>query len=203
MRYTSLLLVLVCVIVFVVQMLVSGFTNMFLLDSSIIWQRPWTLITAVFLHGSPEHLVFNMFALALFGFILENIIGTKRFLIIFFAGGIIAGIGSIFFYSASLGASGAIFAVIGMLAVIRYKMSVWVFGVPMPMAVAAGIWAIADIVGVFYPSDVANIAHLSGLVFGIVYGFYIKKWIKSENKKERTKILSDKELEQWENEYLK
>ena len=83
-------------------------------------------------------------------------------------------------------------------------MSVWVFGVPMPMALAAGAWAIADIIGVFYPSDVANIAHLSGLGFGIVYGFYIRKLIRPEHEEERNKkLLSDKKLEKWEDEYLK
>ena len=179
-------------------------TDSFLLDSSVVLQKPWTLITAIFIHASLEHIVFNMFALALFGFILENIIGTKRFLIIFFIGGIMASIGSAMFYPTSLGASGAIFAAIGTLAVIRYKMSVWVFGVPMPMALAAGAWAIADIIGVFYPSDVANIAHLSGLGFGIAYGFYIRKLIRPEHEEERNKkLLSDKKLEKWEDEYLK
>ena len=203
MKYTSLLLVLACVAVFILQMLFS-ITDSFLLDSSVVLQKPWTLITAIFIHASLEHIVFNMFALALFGFILENIIGTKRFLIIFFIGGIMASIGSAMFYPTSLGASGAIFAAIGTLAVIRYKMSVWVFGVPMPMALAAGAWAIADIIGVFYPSDVANIAHLSGLGFGIAYGFYIRKLIRPEHEKERNKkLLSDKKLEKWEDEYLK
>ena len=201
MKITSLLLVIICIVVFVIQIMFPVVTNIFLLDSSSVLSEPWTLITSIFIHGGFEHLVFNMFALGLFGFILENIIGSKKFLAVFFIGGLFSSIVSIFFYSASLGASGAIFSVIGVLAVIRYRMIVWFFGVPMPMAIAAAFWAIVDIVGVFYPSNTANMAHLAGLFFGLVLSYFLREYM--DKGKKRKKALSDEDIDKWEDSYMR
>ena len=54
--------------------------------------RPWQYITYMFMHGSIEHIFFNMFALWMFGYILENIWGTRRFLIFYLLCGIGAGL---------------------------------------------------------------------------------------------------------------
>jgi len=54
--------------------------------------RPWQLFTYLFMHGSWLHLISNMFALWMFGSILENNWGTKRFLLFYFICGIGAGI---------------------------------------------------------------------------------------------------------------
>jgi membrane associated rhomboid family serine protease len=54
--------------------------------------RPWQFITYMFLHGNFGHLFFNMFALWMFGYALENIWGPKRFLIYYFVTGIGAGL---------------------------------------------------------------------------------------------------------------
>lgn len=60
------------------------------------WQaeafRPWQLITYMFMHGNISHVFFNMFALWMFGSILEQSLGTKRFLIYYMVTGIGAGI---------------------------------------------------------------------------------------------------------------
>lgn len=202
MRYASLVLVVICVVVFGLQYFVAGFTESFVLDSSLVLKEPWRLVTSVFLHGSLEHLIFNMFALALFGFILENTIDTKKFLLLFFIGGFFASISSAMFYPASLGASGAIFAVIGTLAVVRYRMTVWFFAIPMPMFVAAVLWGITDIVGVFYPSTVANFAHLAGLAFGLIFAYFVREYIDKPNKKKK-KVLSDEEIDEWEDFYFR
>jgi len=54
--------------------------------------KPWQLVTHLFLHGSVMHLIANMFALWMFGSILENLWGPKRFLTFYFLCGIGAGI---------------------------------------------------------------------------------------------------------------
>lgn len=54
--------------------------------------RPWQYITYMFMHGSFEHIFFNMFALWMFGYILENYWGTRRFLIFYLLCGIGAGL---------------------------------------------------------------------------------------------------------------
>lgn len=198
--YIPLLLVAVNFAVFALQYLVPGLTESFLLDSSAVAERPWILVTSMFLHGSHAHLIGNMFALALFGLMLENIIGSRKFLAVYFAAGIISGIAAAFFYDSTLGASGAIFGVLGMLAALRPKMIVWTYGVPLPMIAAAGLWLLLDILGVFYPTNVANMAHIAGLALGAAIGAASKQ--KDWSRPKRKKTMSDEEFEEWEEEYF-
>lgn len=50
--------------------------------------KPWQIITYMFMHGSWSHLLFNMFALWMFGYVIENVLGSRRFLIFYFVCGI-------------------------------------------------------------------------------------------------------------------
>ena len=68
----------ICIAAFIAQRAIPGFTEQFVLVSAEVVGRPWTLITAIFLHGDLQHLLFNMFALVLFGMILESIVGRKK-----------------------------------------------------------------------------------------------------------------------------
>ncbi|MDD5098693.1 MAG: rhomboid family intramembrane serine protease, partial [Candidatus Pacebacteria bacterium] len=129
----------VCVAVFILQTLFSGFTDLFVLNSQSYWEF-WRFLTAIFLHSSLIHLIYNLFALLLFGSIVERLVGEKRFLIIFFVSGVLANLVSVSFYPSSLGASGAIFGVIGALIIIRPTMAVFAFGLPMPMFLAGILW---------------------------------------------------------------
>ena len=72
------------VLVFMAQILISGFTDLFVLNSKVTTGEVWRFLTSVFLHGGLGHLVYNLFALVLFGSILERLIGSKKFLIVFF-----------------------------------------------------------------------------------------------------------------------
>ncbi len=187
--------------IFVVQNIIPGFTDTFVLDSSRVSSEPYLLVTSIFLHGSAEHLLSNLFALGLFGSILESIIGIRKFFLIFFSTGIIASIAAALFYASSLGASGAIFGVLGVLTALRPKMMVWTYGVPMPMFIAAGFWLILDLAGVFYPSSIANTAHIAGLISGVVVGLAIRKQY-SQGISRKEKILAKEELDKWEKEYM-
>jgi membrane associated rhomboid family serine protease len=181
--FYSVILGIFLVIIFLIQLSVPGFTELFLLNQQAFYQY-WRFVTAIFLHGSTAHLLYNLFALVFFGFILENIIGSKKFLTIFFIAGILANIVSVNFYTASLGASGAIMGVIGALAAIKPFMMVWAFGLILPMALAAGLWIVGDILGIFVPDGVGNIAHLAGIAIGIIIGvsFRVKRRKKSRKK---------------------
>ncbi len=167
-------MVAICVFVFILQIMFPFIEENFVLYSSRVMEEPWMLITSMFLHGGFSHLFFNMFALGLFGFILEGIIGSKKFITIYIVSGTIAGIGAAIFYPAALGASGAIYGILGTLAVLRPRMRVWVWMVPMPMYIAAIFWALMDLAGMFAPSGTANAAHLFGLGAGVIAGFYLK-----------------------------
>ncbi len=65
--------------------------------------RPWQYVTYMFMHGSFEHIFFNMFALWMFGYILENFWGTKRFVIFY----LLCGIGAGLVHSAVIGLTSA------------------------------------------------------------------------------------------------
>jgi len=203
MRYVSLYLVSAIIAVFIFQQADPSITDSFKLVSADVWARPWILVTHIFAHSGMLHLLYNALGLALFGTILEKKIGSKRFLILFFASGIAAGIASAFFYPASLGASGAVFGIIGALAVLMPMMVVWVSYLPMPMFAAAAFWAAGDLMGFIIPSNVANAAHLAGLAFGLLAGFILRGRKPLFPKKAKNQpALTKAEIEQWEEEYM-
>lgn len=193
----------VCIVVFILQALFPFITESFALVSAEVLARPWIILTHIFLHGSMEHLLYNMFALALFGSILEKIISSKSFLILFFVSGLSAGIGSAIFYPASIGASGAIFGILGCLTVLRPRMTVWVGMVPMPLAFAAVVWAAGDLIGMFAPSQIANAAHLFGLGFGLIVGLKMRKRFGEIKIKRSKSEINETQIREWEDEWMK
>ncbi len=64
-------------------MFVNGFTDLFVLDGNSFSQI-WRFVSAIFLHSGVSHILYNLFELALFGSILEKLVGAKTFLLIFF-----------------------------------------------------------------------------------------------------------------------
>ena len=144
----------------------------------------WTWIISVFSHGSPMHLLFNGIALYFFGPIVERQIGSRKFAVLFLASGVIAGLGQVGLgivtgeQVAVLGASGAILAIMGVLAITAPELKVLLFFfIPMSIRTLAilfaafSIFAVAD-GGIF--SGVAHFAHLVGLVIGLWYGTRVK-----------------------------
>ena len=93
----------------------------------------YRLFTAMFLHAGPIHIFFNMYALYLFGSILEPLFGHRRFAIIYLLGGLTGSALSVIlgdpnpplaqtvFAGASVGASGAVFAIFGAEMVFIYR----------------------------------------------------------------------------------
>ncbi len=165
-------------ICFVLQMLIPNFTETFYLDPlHLMW---WMPITSIFLHGGFLHLFLNCYALWMFGPLLEQHIGRTRFLMLFFLGGLA---GSAFYELAilmhispavpALGASGAIYAVLGAVAVLFPRLTVALFGIiPLSMRQAALLWVAFEVFGTFDPSSgIASTAHLGGLALGFVWGW--------------------------------
>ncbi len=172
-------IILVNVVVFILQVVLKdSFTESFILVSADVWSRPWILLTSMFLHGSVTHLLFNMYALFIFGLLLEQRIGRNRFLFIYFASGILAAVASTFFYDRALGASGAIMGMLGVTIMLMPDLKVlFFFIIPMSLRTAGIIFALIDLLGVFGIGihGIANIAHLVGLGCGLAYGYYLLK----------------------------
>jgi len=165
------------IVVFILQIVLgTGFTELFLLDSSRLLFEPWRLVTSMFLHGDLNHLFFNMYGLFLFGSFLEPKIGSKRFLWVYLCSGLLAGLLGSFVYARALGASGALMGIIGLMIIVMPQLRLlFFFVIPMPLWVAGVIWVAIDTVGIFIPNGVANIAHLVGMAAGLGYGLYMKK----------------------------
>ncbi len=193
--------------IFLLQVLFPRFTDLFILNA-LSWSEPWRFATSIFLHGGVVHLLYNLLALIVFGSIVERLIGRARFLIIFIITGVLANLVSVNFYSSSLGASGAIFGVIGALIILRPSMMVWAFGLPMPVFIAGLLWAAGDILGAYgflmgNPiSNTGNIAHLSGMIFGFIFGALFRRIVERQKKKINVS-LDENEVRNWEDVYLK
>jgi len=138
--------------------------------------RPWTIVTNLFVHSGLWHIIANMLTLYFFGSYLSRLIGRSKFLIVYFGGGIL---GNILFvllappFSIAVGASGAIFALGGVLSVMRPKLRVFIF--PIPVAIPLWVAVIGGFLIISLFPHVAWQAHLGGLVFGLIAGYFLKK----------------------------
>jgi len=206
-KFYFLWLSLICIGMFILQNLpgIPGFTNVFVLNSKAIDSfQIWRFVSAIFLHGSLVHLIYNLFALLLFGFILEKLIGSRRFLILFLVSGVIANVVAVNFYNSSLGASGAIYGILGAIVILRPMMLVWAFGLMMPMFIAGILWVVGDIMGVFGFGNegVGNIAHLGGIFVGLLYGLVLRFGSgRKVNRMEKVEV-PEEYIGEWERVYM-
>jgi len=142
--------------------------------------QPWTIVTNLFVHGGIWHLLFNMLTFYFFGSFLSRLVGTRAFLIIYFFGGIL---GNVFFmllgspFAIVIGASGAIFALGGALAVLTPRLRVFVFPIPAPIPLWAAV--LGGFVIMFFVSGVAWQGHLGGLVFGLIAGLVLRRGVRT------------------------
>ena len=101
------------------------FADWALIGAAISVEGDWyRLVTAMFLHGSLLHLAFNMLALYWLGTIVEQALGSLRFVLVYFAAGLAGSAGALLFtdpFTPTVGASGAIYGIMGALLVLEYR----------------------------------------------------------------------------------
>jgi rhomboid protease GluP len=138
----------------------------------------WRLVTSMFLHGGLLHIAFNMFALWQVGRLVERMFGSARFLGLYMIAGVCGSLASVLWnpHVNSVGASGAIFGIIGgLLAFIRRPDS----GVP-PTIVKdlrgslSGFLLFNIAAGLVYPHT-DNAAHIGGLAGGYLAGLLLAR----------------------------
>jgi rhomboid protease GluP len=136
------------------------------LNSAIIAGQWWRLVTPMFLHADFFHILFNMFALVIWGRQLEALMGRTRYAAIYFLSGILGCAASFAFSnSLSVGASGAIFGLFGALLYFRRQhreIFNAVFGVQ--VLVIIGI----NIANGFLVPNIDNFGHLGGMAGGFI-----------------------------------
>ncbi len=144
-------------------------------DNDLILQgQYWRFVTPIFLHANLLHLGLNMLNLAVLGVFLERLVGHIRFLLIYVTTGIVSIIASFYFMpqEISVGASGAIFGLVGTYSVfvLMHRRAFRKGGIP------ALLWLIIVIAGNlsigFFVPNVDNYAHLGGLLSGCLLGWW-------------------------------
>jgi membrane associated rhomboid family serine protease len=123
----------------------------------------WRLMSAAFLHYGVIHLALNMLALYWFGRVLENVIGSLRFLLLYVACGLAGSAGALYLTpnSPTVGASGAIFGVLGALLVLERRGAIQSGGQILALIVL-------NLVLTFSLSGISIGGHIGGLVAGVV-----------------------------------
>lgn len=167
----------------------------------------YQLFTYMFMHGGWEHIIFNMFALWMFGCVVERVWGPRKFLFYYITCGIGAGLfqeaaqyvsyimenlpaydfvtidgarmtmGSYLNQWTTVGASGAIYAILLAFGMLFPEQRIFIFPFPVPIKakwLVIGYAAIELVSAISTTGDgVAHIAHLGGMVFGF---FMIRYW---------------------------
>ncbi|HEX4886785.1 MAG TPA: rhomboid family intramembrane serine protease [Luteibaculaceae bacterium] len=162
--------------------------------------RPWQIVTHMFMHGDFFHLLFNMYALWMFGSTLEQVWGARKFLIFYF----VCGLGAALTYTLVrmyelqgadeavacvanaipvLGASGAVFGVLLGFGMLFPNTELMLLFFPIPIKAkyfVLGYGAIELYTGLKHtPGDnVAHFAHLGGMIFAFIL---IKVWSNNRN----------------------
>lgn len=257
LNITLLLIIINSLIFFITSIISSIYPNLynyFALTPALILQGKnlWTLLTSMFIHANLAHLFFNMISLFFVGTFVERIIGKKRFLWFYLISGIFAGIflsvlsglfgfgiGAKIFGNPSLmgvGASGAIFGLIGLLAVLIPKKKIYLIIGPLiaiiiqstadtlfpgnslilvvdslleiyvlvsiftmfspnpkirltSLPIELSFWLLPIvsivpliIVGFFVDLPIGNMAHVGGLIAGLIYGFFLRRRYQNKTK---------------------
>ncbi len=150
----------------------------------------WTFVTSMFMHGGLFHLFANMFSLFFIGSLVEKILGSKRFLWFYMISGLAAGLlfvlsGLVFpsgMNTYAVGASGALFGLVGLLMLLTPNLPVYIMFIPIPIKMkyaAPGILILLWLISIAGNVPIGNTAHLGGLIVGIVYGIYLRKKYKN------------------------
>lgn len=138
----------------------------------------WQIFTYMFVHNDLSHILFNMLALAFFGMPVEKTVGSKEFLLFYLISGIMSGFISFLVYSnyriftLLIGASGAIYAVLFMYAVIFPRSKIYIWGlIPVPAPLLVIIYAIIETGShlTYTLSHVAHFTHLTGFFIAWLY----------------------------------
>jgi rhomboid protease GluP len=184
--------------------LVVGLTRAFLAFGAVpalivLDYQYYRLVTSMFLHGDFLHILFNMWGLFIFGRDIESSVGSGRFTLLYFLSGIVGGMAYVFYmltYAAeydpraafvpAIGASGAVFGVMGSFAVLYPRRPVAFFFYFLPIIAPAFVaitlmGLIQTLLALALPfSSIAYTAHVGGLAVGMLMGLWFRSLLRKK-----------------------
>lgn len=194
-------LIIACVIVFFLQATVPGLTGALLFVPALVLQRPWTLVTYMFLHAGFMHIFFNLLVLYFFGPRVEQRLGSERFITLYLVSGIAGALLSFMTpHAGVLGASGAIYGVMLAFAYFWPRDQIYIWGV---LPIEARWLVIITTVITFWMAGrggggIAYFAHLGGFAGAFLY----LKWLERNRGSRKFQAATaprvvDPRLEKW------
>ncbi|MEJ2241937.1 MAG: rhomboid family intramembrane serine protease [Candidatus Bathyarchaeota archaeon] len=171
-------LIIICALASLVVWLIGGNQNQILeylvfSGQNLLIGRVWTLITGLFLHADPTHLIGNMIFFYIFGNTIENELGAKWVVVPFFVGGVGSFLVSTLFYNPNIsmiGASAAIFTLTAIVMLLKpLKFSFYFL---MPLGLVAIIYFSYNLLAAQINAEgtVSYIGHIIGFSIGIPFG---------------------------------
>ena len=148
---------------------------------------PWQLVSYMFLHADFSHLFFNMFSLWMFGRIIEQALGTNRFFVFYFISGIGAGLCQILMQlftadsplAATIGASGACYGILLAFGLLYPNQKIFLLIPPIPIKakwLVIGYAILEAYLAFNTDSNIAHLAHLGGMLFGLLCLYNWRLW---------------------------
>lgn len=139
----------------------------------------WQPLTYMFMHAGWSHLLFNMFALWMFGYVLENFWGSRRFLFYYIVCELGAAICNLLVsgWGITVGASGAVYGILLAFGMMFPNERIYLYLI-MPIKAkwfVIGYAALELIEGLLYNDGIAHFAHLGGMLFGLLLILYWRK----------------------------
>ncbi|NLM39766.1 MAG: rhomboid family intramembrane serine protease [Firmicutes bacterium] len=173
-------LLLVNVIVFAILTLSPDLAGVFLLDPSLVWEKPWTLVTVFFSHELPIHILLNMLLLVVFGTRLEKETHARVILGVYLLCGFIGSLSTVAYAAAigyqgglTAGASASAFGIAAAYAalkpdavILKSKARNWVIA----LFVVNALLTVQNA-----QVSVGGAAHALGIIVGLAIGYAIRK----------------------------
>jgi len=137
----------------------------------------YRLFTCVFIHVTFIHLFYNCFSLYIFGRLCENLLGWKKYILLYISSGIAASVVSMIFSSGySIGASGAVYGIMGALLAYAKNRGKNIQGLNYPTLF---LFIVTGIGLGFADKSVDNFAHIGGVIFGFLLVYILEKAVKN------------------------
>ena len=147
----------------------------------------WQLVSYMFLHANLPHIFFNMYSLWMFGGVIERTLGRNRFLVFYFISGIGAGLCQILMQlftadsdlAATIGASGACYGILLAFGLLYPNQKIYLLIPPIPIKAKWLVigYAILEAYLAFNTnSNIAHLAHLGGMLFGLLCLYNWRLW---------------------------